>query len=99
MNGFETILPFLKPIEHLLLDPSISEVMVNGSDHIFIEKDGFVETVQEEVPRVEDSLDHARTAFAVVVPSFRSGADCCCLRQRRKSASLQSTILSAELTT
>jgi Flp pilus assembly CpaF family ATPase len=46
MNGFETILPFLKPIEHLLLDPSISEVMVNGPDHIFIEKDGFVEIVE-----------------------------------------------------
>jgi pilus assembly protein CpaF len=45
MNGFETILPFLKPIEHLLLDPSISEVMVNGPDHIFIEKGGFVEVV------------------------------------------------------
>jgi len=30
MNGFETILPFLKPIEHLVLDDSISEVMVNG---------------------------------------------------------------------
>src|SRR5213076_1433980 len=42
----ETILPFLKPIEYLLLDPSISEVMVNGPDHIFIERDGFVEPVQ-----------------------------------------------------
>ena len=46
MNGFETILPFLKPIEHLLLDASISEVMVNGPDRIFIEKDGFVESVE-----------------------------------------------------
>jgi pilus assembly protein CpaF len=46
MNGFETILPFLKPIEHLILDDSISEVMVNGPDHIFIEKAGFVEPVQ-----------------------------------------------------
>lgn len=45
MNGFETILPFLKPIEHLIRDESISEVMVNGPDHIFIEKAGFVETV------------------------------------------------------
>jgi pilus assembly protein CpaF len=45
MNGFETILPFLKPIEHLILDASISEVMVNGPEHIFIEKDGFVEPV------------------------------------------------------
>jgi pilus assembly protein CpaF len=46
MNGFETILPFLKPIEHLLLDDSISEVMVNGPDHIFIEKAGFIESVE-----------------------------------------------------
>ena len=30
MNGFEMILPFLKPIEHLILDDTISEVMVNG---------------------------------------------------------------------
>ena len=46
MNGFETILPFLKPIEHLILDDAISEVMVNGPDRIFIEKQGFVEAVQ-----------------------------------------------------
>src|SRR5258707_5999995 len=46
MNGFEPILPFLNPIEYLLLDPSISEVMVNGPDNIFIEKDGFVSSVQ-----------------------------------------------------
>jgi pilus assembly protein CpaF len=45
MNGFETILPFLKPIEHLILDDAISEVMVNGPDRIFIEKQGFVEPV------------------------------------------------------
>jgi len=45
MNGFETILPFLKPIEHLILDDTISEVMVNGPDHVFIEKQGFVEPV------------------------------------------------------
>ncbi|MGD0427531.1 MAG: ATPase, T2SS/T4P/T4SS family [Candidatus Acidiferrales bacterium] len=46
MNGFETILPFLRPIEHLLLDDSISEVMVNGACDIFIEKRGFLEHVQ-----------------------------------------------------
>ena len=46
MNGFETILPFLKPIEHLILDDSISEVMINGPDRIFIEKAGFVEPIQ-----------------------------------------------------
>jgi pilus assembly protein CpaF len=46
MNGFEIILPFLKPIEHLILDDAISEVMVNGHDHIFIEKAGFIEPVE-----------------------------------------------------
>src|SRR6202007_739131 len=46
MNGFETILPFLKPIEHLILDDSISEVMVNGPHRVFVEKAGFVEEVR-----------------------------------------------------
>src|SRR3979490_74143 len=46
MNGFEIILPFLKPIEHLILDESISEVMVNGPDRIFIEKAGYLEQVK-----------------------------------------------------
>jgi len=45
MNGFETILPFLKPIEHLILDESISEVMVNGADTVFIEKAGYLQPV------------------------------------------------------
>jgi pilus assembly protein CpaF len=45
MHGFETILPFLKPIEHLILDESISEVMVNGADQVFVEKAGFVQQV------------------------------------------------------
>ena len=35
---FETILPFLRPIEHLILDPDISEIMVNADSRIFIEK-------------------------------------------------------------
>src|SRR5229473_2153073 len=46
MNGFETILPFLKAIEHLIVDDSISEVMVNGGDYVFFEKNGFLERAQ-----------------------------------------------------
>src|SRR5437660_5925621 len=46
MNGFETILPFLKPIEHLILDDTISEVMVNGPHRVSVEKAGFVEEVR-----------------------------------------------------
>ncbi len=42
MNGFELILPFLRPIQHLILDPDISEIMVNGPERIFIEKAGYL---------------------------------------------------------
>ena len=47
MHGFETILPFLRPIEHLILDDSVSEVMVNGPDRVFIERNGFVQHVPD----------------------------------------------------
>lgn len=46
-NGFELILPFLRPIEHLILDPDISEIMVNGPEKIFIEKAGYLQRVPE----------------------------------------------------
>lgn len=45
MNGFEVILPFLRPIESLILNSDISEIMVNGSERIFIERAGFIEPV------------------------------------------------------
>ncbi len=38
--GFELILPFLRPIERLILDEGVSEIMVNGSGHVFIEREG-----------------------------------------------------------
>ena len=44
-SGFELILPFLRPIENLILDPEISEIMVNGPEHIFVERAGRVEPV------------------------------------------------------
>ena len=45
-TGFELILPFLRPIQHLILDPEVSEIMVNGSEHVFIERAGRVKAVQ-----------------------------------------------------
>src|ERR1700719_1670607 len=45
-NGFETILPFLRPIEHLIVDEAISEVMINGSDRVFFEKNGFLQQAE-----------------------------------------------------
>jgi pilus assembly protein CpaF len=69
MNGFEMILPFLKPIEHLILDESISEVMVNGPDHVFIEKQGFL----QQVPGV--SLGERSLMVAVKNIARRLGDD------------------------
>ncbi len=45
MIGFETILPFLRPTEHLIMDDTISEIMVNGSDRVFIERAGVLQEV------------------------------------------------------
>ena len=47
MLGFETILPFLRPIEHLILDDSISEIMVNGADRVFVERAGVLQAVPD----------------------------------------------------
>ena len=47
MNGFELILPFLRPIQHLILDPDITEIMVNGPERIFIEKAGYLQAVPD----------------------------------------------------
>ena len=69
MNGFELILPFLKPIEHLILDDSITEVMVNGPDHVFVEKEGFL----QEVPGV--SLGERSLMVAVKNIARRLGDD------------------------
>ena len=44
-TGYELILPFLKPIQHLILDPEISEIMVNGSERVFIERQGYVKEI------------------------------------------------------
>jgi pilus assembly protein CpaF len=45
--SFDVILPFLRPIAHLIQDPDISEVMVNGSRRVFIERQGLVQEVTD----------------------------------------------------
>jgi pilus assembly protein CpaF len=71
MNGFEMILPFLKPIERLILDESISEVMVNGASHVFIERNGFIEEVRGL------SLGEKSLMIAVKNIARRLGDDIC----------------------
>ena len=47
MSSLERILPFLRPIEDLLVDPSVTEVMVNGGGRrVFVERHGGLEQVE-----------------------------------------------------
>jgi pilus assembly protein CpaF len=46
MSSLDRILPFLRPIEDLLRDPAITEVMVNcGGQRVFVERAGTLEPV------------------------------------------------------
>jgi pilus assembly protein CpaF len=48
VSSLDRILPFLRPIEDLLRDPSITEVMVNrGGRRVFVERAGAVELVSD----------------------------------------------------
>jgi len=44
--GYRLILPYLRQIENLILDPDISEIMLNSPTEIFIEKQGVIEQVR-----------------------------------------------------
>ena len=55
--SLETIRPFLRPIVHLLEEQAVTEVMVNGSGRVFVERNGQLErepdvTLREENLRV-----------------------------------------------
>src|SRR5712664_4598198 len=69
MNGFELILPFPRPIQHLILDPDVSEIMVNGPERVFIEKAGYLQAV----PGVK--LTHESLIVAVKNIARRLGDD------------------------
>ncbi|MGI9072268.1 MAG: CpaF family protein [Bryobacteraceae bacterium] len=43
--SLETILPFLQPIAHLITDPAVSEIMVNGDRAVFIQREGCLQPV------------------------------------------------------
>jgi len=50
MSSLDRILPFLRPIEDLLRDPSVTEVMVNaGGTRVFVERNGTLEFVSGRV--------------------------------------------------
>ena len=52
--SFELILPFLRPIAHLIRDPHITEIMVNGSGRVFVERNGRLEAVADVTVREQN---------------------------------------------
>ena len=58
--GFELILPFLRPIEPLLLDESVSEIMGNPDATWWFERDGIIRregTIQFDAARLRTGLE------------------------------------------
>ncbi|MFN8062423.1 MAG: ATPase, T2SS/T4P/T4SS family [Vicinamibacterales bacterium] len=45
--SLDLILPFLRPLAPLLTDPTVSEILVNGPDVVYIERDGVLAPVPE----------------------------------------------------
>jgi pilus assembly protein CpaF len=56
--SFDIILPFLRPIAHLIQDPDVSEIMVNSGGRVFLERQGQLEEA-EGVQVVEKNLQVA----------------------------------------
>ena len=55
MSSLDRILPFLQPIEDLLRDPAITEVMVNaGGRRVFVERAGAVEALPDRTLEVRN---------------------------------------------
>lgn len=69
--SFEIIIPFLKPIEHLLASETISEIMVNPDGTVWIEEAGHIQ-FQPDVRFEEDAL---LTGLEVIANKFGKKLD------------------------
>jgi pilus assembly protein CpaF len=55
VSSLDRILPFLRPIEDLLVDPTVTEVMVNaGGRRVFVERTGTLERVPDRTLEVRN---------------------------------------------
>lgn len=69
--SFEIIIPFLKPIEPLLLDQTISEIMVNPDGSVWIEEAGRIQAL----PDVRFEEDALATSLEVIANKFGKKLD------------------------
>jgi hypothetical protein len=45
--SWDVIIPFLRPVEHLIRDPEVSDILVNGAANVFVERRGRLESAPE----------------------------------------------------
>ncbi len=58
--SYDLILPFFpEELRRLLLDPSISDLMINGTTGVFADRDGIVEHIELRTPYTNDRLQAA----------------------------------------
>lgn len=69
--SFEVIIPFLKPIESLLLNQTISEIMVNPDGSVWIEEAGRIQSL----PDVRFEEDALATGLEVIANKFDKKLD------------------------
>ncbi len=69
--SFEIIIPFLKPIESLLMDQAISEIMVNPDGSVWIEDAGRIQSL----PDVRFEEDALATGLEVIANKFGKKLD------------------------
>jgi len=63
--SFELILPFLRPIAHLIQDPDVSEIMVNAGGRVFLERDGVLD--QADGVHLEEKRSLSETSLGLLV--------------------------------
>jgi len=69
--SFEIIIPFLKPIEHLLESVTISEIMVNPDSSVWIEENGRI----QQLPEVQFEDGALQTGLEVIANRFGKKLD------------------------
>jgi pilus assembly protein CpaF len=69
--SFEIIIPFLKPIERLLLSKTISEIMVNPDGSVWIEEEGRI----EPLPGLQFEAGALMTGLEVIANRFGKKLD------------------------
>jgi pilus assembly protein CpaF len=58
--SFDLILPFFpEELRELLLDPSISDLLINGTTGVFVDRNGAIEHIELRTPYTNDRLQAA----------------------------------------